>query len=126
MDIIVASILPYLGNMETYLNAKEISTMYELSNKLDGIEYVVFYLVVGLLSSRIKPAVGVIFLFLVSRELTFLPSVIIGRLFELSCVVVFYEYYRGIKNDTYIILFSFALLIARLHLHYSIPAESLN
>jgi hypothetical protein len=115
----ISSLLPYLGNVATYLHAKEISGVYDMANPLEGIEFPFFFLFVGLQARSVRPAVVVGVVFGLTRLLTGLPTVITMRFFELFCLLFLFSSLRVMKIRPVPVIMFGLILLARFYLHYS-------
>lgn len=123
MENIINVLLPYLGNVGTYLNAKEISDIYDETNYLQGIEFPLFFLFVSFQARSAWPLVVVGIAFVIAKTLTDLPTVMTMRFFELFCLLYLFSYLRALKPRTIPIIMFGIILLARLYLHYSLTPE---
>lgn len=120
LEPIMTLLLPHLGNVATYLYAKEISNIYDMNNQLNGIEFPLFFLFVSLQSRSVRPAVVVGVVFVLTRLLVGLPNVITMRFFELFCLLFLFSNLRAMKiRPIPVLAFGFILLV-RFYLHYSV------
>lgn len=115
----IETLLPFLGNVETYLTAKEISDIYDQKNYFDGIEFVFYFLFVSILVRSVWPAVAVGAAFVTAKALTDIPTVITMRLFELFCLLFLLSSFRALNIRLIPVLMFGIILFARFYLHYS-------
>lgn len=123
VEDIFGAMLPYLGNVEIYLNAKEISNIYDVDNYFQGIEFPLFFLFVSLQARSVFPAILVASVFLASKALTELPTVITMRFFELFCLLFLFSRLHNLKSRTLPALMFGLILLGRFYYHYSIMAD---
>lgn len=119
IEAIVGAILPYLGNVGVYLNAKEISDVYDMGNYLQGLEFPLFFIFVGMQARSSFPAIVVGAAFVVTRMLAELPTVITMRFFELFCLLFLFSSLHNLKARLIPTLMFGSILLGRLYLHYS-------
>ena len=79
LDGIIAFLLPHLGNVATYLNAKEMSDIYDETNIYQGIEFPFIFIFVGIQARSVWPAILVSAAFITVKALTEFPTVITMR-----------------------------------------------
>lgn len=123
LEGIVGVLLPYLGNVGTYLNAKEISDIYDVDNYFQGIEFPLFFFFVGLQARSLLPAILVAAVFFASKALTELPTVITMRFFELFCLLFLFSRLHNLKSRPLPVLMFGIILLGRFYFHYSVMAD---
>jgi len=124
VESILNTFIPYLGNLGVYLQAKDISDMYDVTNNFDGIEFPIYFSIVSLQARSRQPLIAVVAAFALTKILTMLPSVILMRFFELFCILYLFSKLRHLDHRPVPIVLLGLMLLARFYLHYSIMPDT--
>ena len=115
-DIFI-EILPYLGNLSTYINASEISNIYVSRNFFEGIEFPLFFIFISWNNYKKYELIGLVLIYIYFKNLD-IPSVILLRLYELGCYLIFLLRYKRIKLNFIEFSLISCLLLLRFIYHY--------
>jgi hypothetical protein len=114
---IFREILPYLGNLSTYIKVSEISDIYVSRNFFEGIEFLLFFIFISWNNLKKYELIGLVLIYVFFKNLD-IPSVILLRLYELGCYLIFLLRYKFIKLNFIEFSLISCLLLLRFQYHY--------